>query len=100
MSTKSCWVERSRLFNFIPSRSLDLLDQQKIVLTYNIGHIITPVPGWTEYLKESYVESRMAFQEWKFHGRPHQCPVYEGLKLTRSRLKYTQRSVEKNPDTL
>ncbi len=37
--------------------------------------------------------------EWlfmKFHGRPHQGPVYDRMKLTRARFKYAQRSVEKN----
>ncbi len=35
---KTMCVERSRSFNFIPSRSLDLFDQQNIVLTRNIRH--------------------------------------------------------------
>ncbi len=36
----------------------------------------TPIPVNTEYNTESYDESRMAFHEWKFHGRPYQGPVY------------------------
>ncbi len=32
-------VERSRSFNFIPSPSINLLDQLKIVLARNIGHV-------------------------------------------------------------
>ncbi len=66
----------------------------------NICVNFTPVPEWTEYLKESYDESRMAFHEWKFHGRPHQVPENERMKLTRARFKYAQRSVEKNQETL
>ncbi len=60
----------------------------------------TPVSGFTEYLKESYDISRMAFHKWKFHGRPHLGPVYERMKLTRARFKYPQRSIENNQDTL
>ncbi len=61
---------------------------------------VTPVPGWTEYLKESYDESRMAFHELKFYGRPHQDPVYLRMMLTRAGYKYAQRGVENNQDTL
>ncbi len=32
-------MERSRSFNFIPSPSIDLLDQPKVVLAHNIGHV-------------------------------------------------------------
>ncbi len=32
-------MERSRSFNFIPSHLIDLLDQRKIVLALNIGHV-------------------------------------------------------------
>ncbi len=35
-----------------------------------------------------------------FHGRPHQGPAYERIKLTRARFKYAQKSVENNQDTL
>ncbi len=38
MSTKPR-MERSRSLNFIPSPSIDLLDQLKIVLAPNIGHV-------------------------------------------------------------
>ncbi len=51
-----------------------------VIHTKNCVHF-TP-----EFLKESYDESRMAFHEWKFHGRPHQGPVYEIMKLTRARF--------------
>ncbi len=74
--------------------SYDLVILQKNCVNF------TPIPGWTVYLKESYDESRMAFYEWKFHGRPHQGPVYERMKLTRFRFKYAQRRVEGNQDTL
>ncbi len=45
MSTKPCvWRGQGRLilykfFNFIPSSSIDLLDQLKIVLSRNIGYV-------------------------------------------------------------
>ncbi len=36
---KDMCVERSRLFIFIPSSSIDLLNQRKIVLAHNIEHV-------------------------------------------------------------
>ncbi len=36
---KATCVERSRSFIFIPSSSINLLNQRKIVLAHNIGHV-------------------------------------------------------------
>ncbi len=79
-------------------QALKASDDQEIPKKNSVN--FKPVPGWTEYLKESYDASRMAFHEWTFHGRPHQGLVYERMKLTRAWFKYAQRSVEKNQDTL
>ncbi len=37
--TKATSVERSRTFILIPSSSIDLLNQRKIVLAHNIGYV-------------------------------------------------------------
>ena len=51
-------------------------------------------PGWSEYVKDSYNDSKEAFNLWKENGRPRQGPIHEIYIRARAKFKLALRFIK------
>lgn len=49
------------------------------------------VPGWNDYVKASHEEAREAFLLWQANNKPKQGHLFNLMKCTRARFKYSLR---------
>lgn len=54
-----------------------------------------PIPGWNEVVKESHELARDALSLWRCNDKPRQGPIYEMMRKTRARFKYSLRQCKK-----
>ena len=56
------------------------------------------IPGWNDYVKESYAISRDALKWWISNNRPRFGIIYHDMRTTRAQFKYALRITKRNED--
>ena len=59
----------------------------------------TPIPGWTDYVKEHHIVAKDALSWWRFNNKPTFGLVYHNMRVWRARFKYTLRYTKHIEDT-
>ena len=54
------------------------------------------VPGWNDYCQAVHSEARDAFLQWTVHGRPRYGLLFDAMKSSRARFKYTLRQCKRS----
>jgi hypothetical protein len=58
------------------------------------------VPGWNDYVKTLYEDSRRQFLQWKSTGKPRNGDIHNAMRLSKAKFKYALRSCKNNEETL
>ena len=86
------WLYCNKLvLRYVRLRVSDLgqvsIPQRGIVTTIN-GLKFKVIPGWNDYVKESYAISRDALKWWISNNRPRDGLIYHNMRTTRAQFKY------------
>ena len=57
------------------------------------------IPGWNDYVKESYAISRDALKWWISNNRPRDGLIYHNMRTSRAQFKYALRIAKRNEET-
>ena len=63
------------------------------------GSKFNVIPGWNDYIKESYAISRNALKWWINNNRPHDGLIYHNMRISRAQFKYALRIASRNEET-
>ena len=68
-----------------------LNDASSCLLKRTCKKIYAPVPGWNDYVKETYEKARESFLLWLSNGKPRSGPIFEIMRVSRANFKYSLR---------
>ena len=57
------------------------------------------IPGWNDYVKESYAISRDALKYWISNNRPRHGLIYHNMRTSHAQFKYALRIAKRNEET-
>ena len=57
------------------------------------------IPGWNDYVKESYAISRDALKWWISNNRLRDGLIYHNMRISRAQFKYALRIAKRNEET-
>ena len=57
------------------------------------------IPGWNDYVKESYAISRDALKWWISNNRQRFGIIYHDMRTTRAQFKYALRITKRNEES-
>jgi len=78
-----------------------LLDcSKKCIDTKQANSTYKHVPGWNDYVKDLYTDSREAFVLWRDLGKPRNGPVSELMRRSRLSFKYALRQCQRQEKVL
>ena len=60
-----------------------------------VRHKSKCIPGWNDFIKDFYAESREAFKVWKDNGCPRYGPIACHMRSSRANFKYMLRQCRK-----
>ena len=57
------------------------------------------IPGWNDYVRESYAISRDALKWWISNNGPRDGFIYQNMRTSRQQFKYALRIAKRNEET-
>ena len=92
---KSCATHEIDINNFYNNIIDCLRTSADICIPNNKFRSHHNVPGWNDFVKDYHNVARDNFKVWVSHGKPRQCHIYNEMKISRTRFKYTLRNCKK-----